>query len=133
MQKSLAYLVILILIGISIGASTQSLGAVAPLVKSIPYGDKLIHFTLIGSLAYVVNFLLNFKRFTFLNKKWLLGTTVILIIMTLEEFSQKFLPNRDFELLDLTANSLGIFAATLVILIQQKQKTPESMPNNLAK
>lgn len=120
-KKQFAYLFILLIILIIIGATTQSLGFVGQYIKAIPYGDKLIHFMLIGSLAYVVNFLTHFRRFTFFNRKWLLGSTLIFIIMTIEEFSQIFISTRSFDLLDLSANYLGILTVSLIIISQDKR------------
>lgn len=131
MKKIFAYLFIALILLIFIGASTQSLGFIGKFVQSIPYGDKLIHFILIGTLAYVVNFLMNFRRFSLWNRKWLLGTTLIFIIMTIEEFTQMFIPNRDFELLDLSANYLGIFTATLIIILQDRRKIDDKQSNNV--
>lgn len=121
MKKIIAYLFIALIILIFIGATTKSLGVIGQFVQSVPYGDKYIHFILIGTLAYVVNFLMGFRRFTLWNRKWLSGTTLIFTIMTIEEFSQMFVSTRSFDLLDLLANYLGIFTATLVIILTNQQ------------
>lgn len=121
MKTVFAYLFILVILLIFYGASTNSLGFIGGFIKSIPYGDKYIHFTLIGMLAYVTNFLMGFRRFTLWNRKWLSGTTLIFTIMTIEECTQMFIPTRSFDLLDLSANYLGIFTATLIIILTKQQ------------
>ncbi|MFK7948818.1 MAG: VanZ family protein [Saprospiraceae bacterium] len=131
MKKIIAYLFIGMILLIFTGATTKSLGFIGQFVQSIPYGDKYIHFILIGTLAYVVNFLMGFRRFTLWNRKWLSGTTLIFIIMTIEEFSQMFISTRSFDLLDLSANYLGIFTATLIIILTN-QKDIRTNVNNTA-
>ena len=131
MKKIFAYLFIVMILLILIGATTNSLGFVGQFVHSIPYGDKLIHFILIGTLAYIVNYLMDFRRFTFLNRKFLLGTVLIFTIMTIEEFSQIFISTRIFDLLDLSANYLGIFTATLFIIFMNRQDIRTEKPNNI--
>lgn len=131
MKKIFAYLFIVMILLILIGATTNSLGFVGQFVHSIPYGDKLIHFILIGTLAYIVNYLMDFRRFTFLNRKFLLGTVLIFTIMTIEEFSQIFISTRIFDLLDLSANYLGIFTATLFIIFMNRQDIRTEKSNNI--
>lgn len=128
-MKIFSYVFITMILLIFYGATTKSLGWIADLVQSIPYGDKIIHFILIGTLAYVVNYLMGFRRFEFLNRKWLTGTTLIFAIMTIEEFSQMFVSTRSFDLLDLTANYLGIFTATFFIRMN-KQDVRKQEANN---
>jgi polysaccharide biosynthesis protein VpsQ len=48
-----------------------------------------------------------------------LGCLIIAVAMTIEEFSQIWIPNRTFDLMDLAANYLGISIAGW-IRIRQK-------------
>lgn len=87
----------------------------------IPNLDKLGHFLGMGILAFL---LLN--AFAKENQR----SRIILIILftislaTMEEFSQKFLQYRSFQLWDLAANYLGILSFTILFLLKQ-------LPNNL--
>ncbi len=77
--------------------------------KALPFEDKMAHFLLVGVLTFFVNLLLSIKRIEFFKRKFLLGSILVFAFITVEEFSQIFLTRRNFDLLDLTANYLGIF------------------------
>jgi VanZ family protein len=62
-----------------------------------------------GLLAFFVNLLLNCKKIKVFQVSVLKGSVIVLIIVTLEEFSQIFIDNRSFDLLDLTFDYLGIW------------------------
>lgn len=79
------------------------------LIKQIPYGDKLGHFMLIGSLTFLLNMALKIKKIKLASLSILLGSLIIFTVISLEEFSQMFLANRTFDLVDLFFNYLGIF------------------------
>ena len=73
--------------------------------------DKLLHFFLVGGLAFLLNLSLDLaslgksglSRVLF---QW--GTLGLLALATVEELTQLVLPNRNFDLLDLGCNYLGI-------------------------
>lgn len=77
--------------------------------KYLPLGDKMAHFLLLGGVSFVVNLLLNVKRIKIGDRVVLLGSLIVFILITIEEFSQQFIDRRNFDLLDLLANYLGIF------------------------
>ena len=90
-------------------------------VKYLPLGDKMAHFLLVGGVSFFVNLLLEVKKVKFVGVKFLLGSLVVFIFITTEEFSQMFLIRRNFDLIDLTANYLGIFFfGQLALLICEK-------------
>ncbi|MEN0004878.1 MAG: VanZ family protein, partial [Bacteroidota bacterium] len=97
---------------IIIAANTGTNLAVFKLFKAIPMGDKLAHFCLVGMLAFLINLSLKNRSFPLFSNSILLGSALVFCFITLEEFSQIWLANRDFELLDLTCNYLGIFVAS---------------------
>lgn len=74
-----------------------------------PGADKVGHFMLMGGLAFVVNAALGCKLFPWRGRTWLLGSVIVGVIVTVEEFSQIWIPSRTFDLLDLTSDFLGIF------------------------
>lgn len=87
------------------------MGALNPLIywiHSMPYGDKVGHFILIGVLSFVVNMSLGATRFYWLGQSVLKGSLIIFILITLEEFSQLFIASRHFDIGDLFSNYLGI-------------------------
>ncbi len=89
-------------------ADRRLIGSFFDFVNSWPGLDKVGHFCLMGGLAFMVNVAFNLKTWRFLGRRWLAGGTLVLLAVTLEEFSQRWLPSRTFDLLDLTADYLGI-------------------------
>jgi len=94
-------------------------GMLAPLSKwlhQLPYGDKIIHFIAFGGLAFMVN--ISLKCAVWRVGQWsiLKGSILILVLITLEEGSQYFLPSRTFSFADLFANYAGILVFSYVSL-----------------
>ena len=74
-----------------------------------PGMDKLGHMVLMGTLAYLVNRSVRTARPEWAGARWLSkATVVVLVLVTLEEFSQMWLPHRTFEWWDLAADYVGI-------------------------
>jgi len=88
------------------------------LVKATPYGDKIGHFVLFFTLAFFVNYLLHFKKIFIYKLPINLGSIIVLIFITIEEFSQLLFIHRTFDILDLSA---GI-VALLLMEISSKYK-----------
>jgi VanZ family protein len=78
-------------------------------VELLPLGDKIGHFCLMGMFAFLVNLTFNAKTLKFWKFKYLLGSLIVLVIVTLEEFSQIFIRGRTFDLKDLIFDYAGIF------------------------
>jgi polysaccharide biosynthesis protein VpsQ len=78
-------------------------------VRQIPGGDKLAHFVLMGGLSLLVNLSLRARQVRVFGGRILLGSLVLYILVTIEEFTQLLLPSRSFDLADLASNYLGIF------------------------
>ena len=97
-----AGLLLFIVIGVNQGA------AFFEPFYDFPYGDKISHFLLIGTMAFLLNACLRARTFRIGPRSILLGSFLLAIVVTAEEFSQIFLINRRFDLLDLAANYLGI-------------------------
>lgn len=83
-------------------------------VASIPYGDKLGHFCLFGLLTLATNLAFRFKSFKLFSIELYLGTILVFSFVVIEEFSQYFIPNRSFDLMDLSADFVGIVFFTFV-------------------
>ena len=98
-------------------------------VGYIPYGDKICHALLYGTMALLLNYGLSFRRVQLLphlnvwiNKNLLthikfkdtlantpyVGSLLILTFATLEEMSQYYIPSRTFDLWDLLADFIGV-------------------------
>ena len=78
------------------------------LSKAVPYGDKVAHFLLYGILAFLLNLALNLRPIKFKEFSLQLGAVIVLTFAVLEEFTQILLANRNFELVDILMDILGI-------------------------
>lgn len=91
----------------------------------MPHGDKVSHFFLMGGLAFFVNLLLNCKQKILFQRSILIGSLFVVIGVTLEEFSQLFIPRRNFDLLDLACDYLGILLfSRLAVWVHSKIVSP---------
>ena len=70
--------------------------------------DKQGHFIYMGISAFMFNYLLKAKKVRILGYSVLLANLLLIIGTSLEEIRQYFIPNRNFELLDLSAGTAGI-------------------------
>ena len=71
--------------------------------------DKVLHFVLIGTLAFLLNLSLRLRTVGGVRHRLCQqGTSLMLFVATAEEFSQAFIPARDFQWLDLGSNYLGV-------------------------
>lgn len=77
-------------------------------VRDFPYGDKIAHFTLYGLLALVVNLAINNRRIMVFGRRVLLGALLVGVFAVVEEFTQIAFATRNFELMDMACDLLGI-------------------------
>lgn len=76
--------------------------------KAVPRGDMVAHFLLIGMLALLINCAFRTRRVRFGPVAMHRATIVVAALVTIEECSQLWVPNRSFSLSDLAANWAGI-------------------------
>jgi VanZ family protein len=100
---------IFILAGIVVLADVGQTQYLFTSFKSLPLGDKLGHFCLMGMLSLLVNLALSAKTFQFCKLNYLTGSLIVLAVVTAEEFSQIFIRGRTFDLSDLIFDYAGIF------------------------
>ena len=84
-------------------------------LKYIPGGDKTGHTVLMCVLSVVLSWLFAFRRLRFNRLRIPYGIFGVFVFITAEEFLQLLSPNRSFDLIDLTANYLGIALAFAII------------------
>lgn len=99
--------------GIIVGSNLGLLLGITNWVNDLPFGDKWGHLVLIGMLTFLLNHALSGRQVKVGRLKILLGGTIVAVAMTLEEISQMWMPLRTFDLIDLSANYLGIALAGL--------------------
>ena len=88
----------------------------------LPFFDKIAHFFLMGMAAFMLNLCLNCKQLQWQQFNFLLGSVIVLVFVTLEEFSQLYFPHRSFDLWDLTADFIGIYLLGRLALRWQTTK-----------
>jgi VanZ family protein len=116
-------LFIFIVLGIVVLADQGS--ALLSFVRDIPAGDELGHFVLMGTVSFLVNMSLSASRIKVLSWSVLKGSVFVVIVVTLEEFSQLFFKYRTFSLTDLACDYAGILLfGQLAIRLVARQKTP---------
>lgn len=111
MYKWLAALFALIFVSIIVMADRGTLPPIADLVRRTPGGDKIAHFLLIGLLAFLAEMATGVARFRILGLRIPAAGLIIATLVTAEEVSQLWFPNRTFSLLDLAADYAGILTA----------------------
>lgn len=88
-----------------------------PFLHHIPYGDKLGHIGLFGTLSFLCNLAFPAFRLRFLPHFITATTFVLLTLVSLEELTQAFIPSRSCDLIDWLADLIGLalgqFVATL--------------------
>ncbi len=107
--KIITAVYIFIIAGIVVLADYKGTAYLLNFVGQIPYGDKLGHFFLMGIFSFLVNLALQAKTARIWKIKYLLGTLIVIVIVTIEELSQIFISGRSFDLGDLVFDYLGIF------------------------
>jgi polysaccharide biosynthesis protein VpsQ len=104
-------LLFLLVAGITAGIDLGRLQSLTGWINSIPFGDKCGHLLVIGFLTFLLNYALAGRMVKIGRLKILLGCTIVGVMMTVEECSQFWIASRTFDLIDLSANYLGITLA----------------------
>ena len=97
------------LILIIIWADRGMLPEVIVNLYAFPNGDKVGHFLLMGGVSFCANLACAARRIHLRFWNPLLGSLLVTLAVTLEEFSQQFFTTRTFDLLDLAASLAGIW------------------------
>lgn len=84
------------------------------LVRSLPYGDKLGHLVLYGTLSQLTVIALNYRCLIVKGYPLPLGALLVLCLAVTEEMSQLFLANRTFDFADISADIAGIILFTMM-------------------
>jgi len=96
------------LVGLVILADSGHGSVLFRLAGTIPFGDKVGHLLLFGTLSFLVNLLARGAELKVFAWKILKGNAMILPVVTLEECSQVFFRSRTFDLVDLASDFIGI-------------------------
>jgi VanZ family protein len=130
MPRILATLAIAFVLWIVVLANRGVLYDYLPFIQNIPLLDKAGHFCLMGGVAFFVNLALRGQRLQVLGRDCFLGSLLVFACVLLEELSQIFIATRNFDLVDLLADGLGILVlGTLGGRLGARAPVPDS-PNN---
>lgn len=106
--KILGAIYIFVLAGIVVLADVRETQFLFRTVRKFPLGDKIGHFLLIGIFSLIVNLVLNARTIRVWKLNYLLGSLIVLVIVSVEEISQIFIRGRTFDAGDLVADAVGI-------------------------
>jgi polysaccharide biosynthesis protein VpsQ len=123
----IALVYVALLAALIVAADVGWLPRFAERLHDLPFGDKVGHFLMFGGLALVANLALASRGRRSLARAIVIGSILVLIVATAEEYSNKFVPMRDWSLGDLTANYLGV-ACLGVLPLWRRQ--PASRPRS---
>ena len=84
-------------------------------VAAIPYGDKLGHVGLFGTLTFLTVLASQFAGWMLNNTRLYFAAIAVTLFVIGEEISQAFIPSRTFDVADLSADAVGILLAILVL------------------
>jgi hypothetical protein len=82
--------------------------------QKVPLGDKLCHCGFMLTLTALANLTLKARAIRLGQIMLLLGTVIVTILVVGEECSQYWIPSRNFDLFDLSADLVGIACGDLI-------------------
>lgn len=85
-------------------------------IDHIPYGDKVGHLGLIGTLSLLCNLAFHPCQPNWLPRWITLVTLILLVILSGEEIAQSFIPQRTCDLFDWLADLAGLAAGQTAAL-----------------
>lgn len=93
------------------------------IAKHTTWLDKLGHFVLLGIASYLLNIAMACRVYQVRGWSFLLGSSILIVLSSLEEISQLFRVNRGFEIWDLIFNCAGILVFGQIAYYQYRRKT----------
>ncbi len=99
----------LFVVGVVLLANQGMVYQVFPFVQELPGKDKTGHFFLMGTLAFLTNLSMRGRCLRVSVIRIHVGSLLIMVLVTMEEFSQLFFKARGFDPWDLLSDFLGIF------------------------
>ena len=85
-------------------------------IDHIPYGDKVGHLGLIGTLSLLCNLAFHPRHPGWLPRWITLVTLILLVILSGEEIAQAFIPHRTCDIFDWLADLAGLAAGQVTAL-----------------
>ena len=116
LRKASAISFLGLIIALVIIANLGEGGRIWGWLHNIPYADKVGHLLLFGTLSFLFNFAFSKRGVRKLIPPFTTVTVILLAVVSLEEFTQKFISTRSFDLRDWFADLLGIFLGQVLAL-----------------
>jgi len=114
LRKLIAIAFFIFLLLVAYWADTGSMPAAFKALYAFPNGDRIGHFVLYGTLAYLLTAAFPFRRVRLLRWSLPLGVVLALAFSGLEEFTQLFIASRTPDIFDLAAGWLGVYVSTWI-------------------
>lgn len=114
-----------IFIIVQVGLETSIGKMITHTIGEIPFADKTLHFVLLAVLTFLLNATMRRRRVNLWGVNLLLGSLLVASGITLEEFSQAFIPSRHFELMDMVCNYAGIYTGSFLLCLQKQQHSTD--------
>lgn len=92
-----------------------------PFIERMPMGDKLGHVGLVGTLSLLCNLAFQPRNPAWLPRTVTMVTLALLVLLTLEEIAQAFIPSRTCDPLDWLADLAGLAAGQYVARISRRK------------
>jgi polysaccharide biosynthesis protein VpsQ len=105
-------------------ADRGQIGQIWEFIALVPFGDKLGHLGLVGTLTVLMNLQLKRRKADPL----MLGSLIVLTGMMLEEGSQYFIPARSFDGYDALANLVGVLCGEGLVRMLPRRITRRDQP-----
>ena len=109
------------------------LGAQNPFIQfanTIPYGDKIGHACIFGTMAFLVTIASRFASWRLASVEVFYGTSLVFLFALVEEGSQYFMKTRNFDFYDALADFVGICIAALCLRFMQARQQRQASPSN---
>jgi polysaccharide biosynthesis protein VpsQ len=116
-MNKIRFMLLLFCVFLGLVIYTEDVGAGAHYwgwVSNVPLGDKFCHCAFMFTFSVLTNLALRCREIRLGGQTLLLGTVLVTIVVATEEFSQFWIPGRDFDLLDLAADLVGIACGALI-------------------
>lgn len=130
--KALALAFLLFLLAVAYWADTGSMPAVLVALYRFPNGDRLGHFMIYFTLAFLLNLAWPVQRVRLNGLDLRTGSLLAGLAATLEELSQVFIHTRTFDFVDLGLGFLGVLCAdrlaTAIISLQKETSHDHPRP-----
>jgi VanZ family protein len=83
-------------------------------IAKFPHYDTILHFLLLGIAAYLSHQALKKRKFEIFNIPLPIAPFIVFIFCILDEIIQSFVPYRSADIMDFTADVVGIIVFTLL-------------------